>query len=238
MYIKFHQLFTENECNQILNAIRKENYKNENSHFINNGKKFFLKKSNFLILSNLVSSIFNKTEIGKYFNNCHVDHAFLLLKSSGGNATLPHQDRPYWINKEENLSMITCWIALDKINKNEGALKLSGENQTSFNNFNSNNQNLFDHKKKNNLDNGNFNYVINHDDIKKINLKTIYMEKGDAIFFDSLEVHSSEPNLSLKTRMAMKIVFRDKNGDYPTSELIKNPYKTYYKKTILNYLKK
>jgi len=73
----------------------------------------------------------------------------------------------------------------------------------------------------------NFSYILKEEDQKKCSMKPKALNKGDAIFFDAYEPHSSSPNTSDSVRLAMKVVFRNGSGLFQVSQLIDNPAQLY-----------
>ena len=226
MFIVRKKILNEKVINEINNKIVSLGIDSkEKRHFTTKGKVFFYSLSGLKLLSDIIKCIEHNSNLLDSYNEAVVDHAFILLKSSNAPATPPHQDRPFWINKEdEPSSMTTCWFALENINEKNGALELDSSNLTNdYNKLNSNTK-LFKHIDTGKVP-GQFNYVLNNKDKKNFNKKVkIYsVNKGDMIIFDAYELHQSTSNLSNDPRLAFKVVFGEKNKYFQKNYLeIKN----------------
>ena len=141
-----------------------------------------------------------------------VDHCYLLFKSPGGRATRMHQDRPYWIKKEPQATIISVWIALDAITADNGGLSLVRENQVDVSDMSSfNSGTVLDHEEVE-LSDGSFPLLIREDVAKKVaeTMVPVDMGKGDVIAFDSFEPHMANANTTDAPRLGMKIAYADK----------------------------
>lgn len=210
----------------------------ESRHFTSSGKTFFYENPNrLLLLRNIILNVLqNNPEIKKSFSDLHIDHAFLLLKSPGGNETPPHQDRPFWtkLEKDDSVSMITLWFALEDIKELNGCLKVGSSNQHCLIDFNGKNQKLFKHKDKGSKS-GQFNFIIDDNEFD-LKLNNCEIDEGQIIAFDAYEVHASSGNSSSKHRLSFKIVLRDNDGLISIRDLESNPLfyllKTFFKKLV------
>jgi ectoine hydroxylase-related dioxygenase (phytanoyl-CoA dioxygenase family) len=219
-----HNVIDSNLINNIILSSNEIIKVSEKRHFSSSGKSFFVKdEKGVQFLCEIVKCLIKKSNIISAFTHPFIDHAYLLFKSPGGNETPPHQDRPFWISKEEIPTMITCWIALEEINAHNGALKVASLNQDCLSNFNSTEQIIIEHVKPEKSYPGNFNFEINESEKLSLNMKVVELNKGDVLFFDAFEVHSSMPNNSGTTRLAMKVVFREGGGLFSVQNLINKP---------------
>jgi ectoine hydroxylase-related dioxygenase (phytanoyl-CoA dioxygenase family) len=120
-----------------------------------------------------------------------VHHAFPLIKGARAPQTLPHQDAPFW-PYDKLRTMFTLWIALEAVDSSNGCLRFGSETPD----------------------------VIPHEHVDAPGGKTwrirelaamryvdVPMGTGDAVFFDSTQVHAAFPNPSPRHRYSMKVVF-------------------------------
>jgi ectoine hydroxylase-related dioxygenase (phytanoyl-CoA dioxygenase family) len=226
MYQIYRKILSDETCDKIINKITNEYFKKEKTHFVREGKEFFFKNiSNLKLLKEVVQKICERINFEKFDNSLYIDHAFLLLKPGGGNATTCHQDRPFWIKKEINnnqVSMFTCWVALEQILENKGCLLVYSEKEVDIKSFNTINL-IFNHK-DNRLKSGNFSWSIDDSRIDANKLRSVEVSKGDIVAFDAFEVHSSTNNITDKHRLSFKIVFRRGNGLINVKNFLNNFY--------------
>tara|TARA_A100001015_G_scaffold122777_1_gene136098 strand:+ start:962 stop:1663 length:702 start_codon:yes stop_codon:yes gene_type:complete len=178
-------------------------------------KSFFsneLPKNNNLDLLRLLhEEIWGKIAHLINFKNPVIDHASLLIKPPGSPETKLHQDRPYWVKREETPSIFSVWIALGDMTEENGGLLVSADNEVSLEgivNFNSGK--ALPHIQINDPIGG-FPLIIEKDVACEFapDMKFIPLKKGQAIAFDSFEPHKSGSNFSKHSRLAMKIAYAD-----------------------------
>lgn len=178
-------------------------------------KSFFsneLPKNNNLDLLRLLhEEIWGKIAHLINFKNPVIDHASLLIKPPGSPETKLHQDRPYWVKREETPSIFSVWIALGDMTEENGGLLVSADNEVSLEgivNFNSGT--ALPHIQINDPIGG-FPLIIEKDVACEFapDMKFIPLKKGQAIAFDSFEPHKSGSNFSKHSRLAMKIAYAD-----------------------------
>lgn len=135
-------------------------------------------------------------------NNCLEDFkpvfSNLMIKKSGENSKLqPHQD--WTFVDETKFDSITVWIPLENVQKINGALEvLPGSHK------------LKNYKRARFL---NSPFADNIDEIQEKLMKSIEMSSGEALFVNSRTIHSSPPNLSSSTRVAISIVVAPKEAN-------------------------
>ncbi len=181
----------------------------EDRHFVRGGKKFFKKQRGFDYLRSILRHIEKELPLNKKWRLPAIHHAYPLYKSAGGPATTPHQDRPYWITVENEVSMMTFWIALDDIDKQMGCLRLDRSEFVRLSDFRSLNTPAEIHphvKEENDLA-----QHITKDVAARLTekMEPIPVKKGGIILFDAFQVHASEQNNAGQTRRAMKVVLGD-----------------------------
>lgn len=143
-----------------------------------------------------------------------VDHCYLLFKPPGGPATKMHQDRPYWIRKEPQATIISVWIALDAISADNGGLSLVQENKAEAGNLASfNSGSVLEHEEVP-LSDGSFPLLIRDDIATEVakSMVPVDMAKGEVIVFDSFEPHMAGANTTDSPRLALKIAYADKGS--------------------------
>lgn len=103
---------------------------------ISSGKDFFggdnAEHNNFDLLQSFHREVWPELAHRAGFEQPVVDHCYLLVKNPGGEFTRLHQDRPYWVRKDPEPSIVSVWIALDEISERNGGLILSDENKVSI----------------------------------------------------------------------------------------------------------
>ncbi len=143
-----------------------------------------------------------------------IDHASLLFKRAGAPGTGLHQDRPYWIGREETPSIFSVWIALEDISREKGCLKLLSGNEldaSQMSNFHKGALIKHDH-----IPNatGGFPLLISGSDAQEIQrtMRFVELKKGECVAFDSFEPHMSTENQTVAPRLAMKIAYCEGGG--------------------------
>ena len=181
----------------------------EDRHFVRGGKKFFKKQRGFDYLRSILRHIEKELPLSKKWRLPAIHHAYPLYKSAGGPATTPHQDRPYWTTVENEVSMMTFWIALDDIDKQMGCLRLNRSQFVRLSDFKSMNAaaEIHPHIKEGN----DLAQHITKDVAARLaeKMEPISVKKGEIILFDAFQVHASEQNSTDQTRRAMKVVLGD-----------------------------
>ncbi len=179
-----------------------------NRHFNKKGKQYFSTLKGLFVMKKLLSSI--SSQLYKYYTYPIVDHAYLLIKSPGGNETPPHQDYVFWENKEKEAqpkSFITFWFAIHNIDERNGTLKLiKSEQTTDISVLNTCKEPKLIHIKSNS-DKG-FSYTSTDNEANK-KLSPVQVSQGECIAFDAYSLHSSTPNISDTHRIALKIVLSE-----------------------------
>lgn len=212
MWTKFKKI--DDEYIRILKCLEKDilslNLKFEKRHFNKNGKLFFKNFRGMFYLKKLLNNL--KGDFLDQYEHPIIDHAFLLIKSPGGNKTLPHQDYFYWSKKETKKlpsSMITFWLSINDINSNNGALCFKKDDYTnSLSEFNTHTDELHIHNFVGESHNKSFQARITPKEFKK--LVPISTQKGEWILFDAYSIHCSTDNLSKRHRIAMKMVIGER----------------------------
>lgn len=103
-----------------------------------------------------------------------------------------HQDWFYW----EGTNKVSVWIAMDDATPENGCLKLiPGSHKKVF-------------QKTVNEENA-FTQRIDDDQLKGLPVQTMSIERGGAVFFHDLAVHSSYPNTVKKDRWSLISTYRD-----------------------------
>jgi ectoine hydroxylase-related dioxygenase (phytanoyl-CoA dioxygenase family) len=119
-----------------------------------------------------------------------------VFKNSATTFSSPwHQDRFYWGGIEK----ISIWIALDDATPDNGCLKfIPGTHRREF------------PKKVVQVDEG-FDNRIEEKDLAGLSVETIPVNRGGAVFFSDLAVHSSHPNTAGTDRWSMISTYRDRS---------------------------
>lgn len=184
----------------------------EHRHFVRAGKKFFKKKPGYNYLRSIIRHIDREISLNQQWIEPAIHHTFLLYKSPGGPATNLHQDRPYWTTIENDISMMTFWIALEEIDSKMGCLKLNPFDFVSPLNFKQLNTpaEVYPHVKEE----GESNQHVAESLVSRLeeNIAPVPVKKGDVIIFDAFQLHASEKNSTQKTRRAMKIVIGERDS--------------------------
>jgi ectoine hydroxylase-related dioxygenase (phytanoyl-CoA dioxygenase family) len=183
----------------------------ENRHFVEQGKKFFTAPSRRKHLQKLALDIKKTIDFSRHMEHPVIQHAYLLYKSPGGPPTHLHQDRPYWVDIEEDATMITLWIFLEDIDLDKGCLKLNEQRRFTLDEgylFNRE-QDLLPHVTEESLKG--FGRVIPREQATALEapLKPVPGKRGDLVIFDAFELHASMPNTTGNIRRALKIVVGD-----------------------------
>ena len=195
----------------ILHSYLKFDKNIQKRHFNSKGKEFFITYKGARYIKDLLESL--KKTLYDYYDDPVIDHIFVLSKSPGGNETPPHQDFTFWTNKTNSLrpkKMITFWLPLIDVNEYNGGLKLvESEQAENINQLNNGNEKHYEHfHAKGSLG---FSWNIS----KSPKLKSLDLNAGNWLAFDSYSIHSSNPNNSRKSRVALKIVFGEKKEFKP-----------------------
>lgn len=225
MWSKQKNIVSPETIKAVVDASQHIAEKSEDRHFVAEGKSFFRKNSE--LLNRVHREIDQAVRLRDRLRTPAVNHAFLLYKSGPGPATKAHQDRPYWLDIEDRCTMFTVWIALDAIDENKGALRLNPKNETDLDGFFAN---LGDKPLLSHVDDkyggGGFATTIDDTIAREIEAEMTDQPvgSGDIVLFDAFEPHSSTKNGSTDTRLAMKIVYGEKEsmksylGDLDTIE--------------------
>jgi mannose-6-phosphate isomerase class I len=115
---------------------------------------------------------------------------FMVKKANENSALQPHQDWSFV--DEEKYDSVTVWVPLVKVSAENGALEVLPKSNK-LNNF-----------KRARFLNSPFNEAIPF--ISKNLMKSIPLEKGEALFINSRTIHASPSNLSSSDRIAISIV--------------------------------
>jgi len=195
------------DIDKLRKKVQPLHHKSEQRSFTSGGKKFFRTIDGLLTLRLLLNGL--KDEINAFYEDAFIDHAFLLLKSPGGNPTPPHQDFIFWQSKELGANpkgFITFWLALQDIDLFNGALMLNPSERTEqISNLNNGTENLFSHDHSWSNNGEEFNRVcLNEDAISK--LQPMPLRIGEWVAFDAYSLHASTQNLSKDPRLSLKIV--------------------------------
>jgi len=119
-----------------------------------------------------------------------------------------HQDNYYWAVKGSNA--LTMWIALDKSNKENGAVHYyDGSHKFG----------ILDHEES--YAKGSSQKIKDKEFLKKFNKSQPELDAGDAIIHHSLIVHGSAPNNSNFDRQGLTIQFKDKNAEYDKEQKLR-----------------
>jgi ectoine hydroxylase-related dioxygenase (phytanoyl-CoA dioxygenase family) len=225
MYHFYNKVISQKLCDEINKRLAPYLQKDEQRHFVASGKKFFFSSmTGLLFLHKVLSEITSKINLHEVYKKPYIDHAYLLLKPGGGNATPAHQDRPFWTNKEaaDAVSMITFWVALEDIDIDGGCLLVESSQVEKLSNFNDESAKVCDHENTSQKE-GNFNYIVT-DSSGKIakSLKPIEMKKGDVLAFDAFEIHASADNKRPTHRLSFKVVFREGDGAINVNKFLTN----------------
>ena len=192
---------------QIIKSYLNYDKESESRHFNTKGKQFFQSHRGIIFIKPLLESL--KNVLFNYYEDPVIDHLFILSKSHGGNETPVHQDFTYWTKKEKSFNpkkMITFWLPLIDVNEENGSLKLvESESAECIEQLNKGNEKH--HKHFYGGDSKGFSWKIK----KPPNLSSVNLKAGNWLAFDSYSSHASNPNNSQKARLALKIVFGEKN---------------------------
>lgn len=140
-----------------------------------------------------------------------IDHASLLVKGAGAAGTAMHQDRAYWVGRDPSPSIVSVWIALSDMSKENGGLMLSLENQVDVGDMSSfNTGSILEHEECA-VPAGGFPITITDQAASRMteSMGVVSMARGEAIAFDSFEPHMSGPNITPSPRLAMKIAYAE-----------------------------
>jgi ectoine hydroxylase-related dioxygenase (phytanoyl-CoA dioxygenase family) len=122
-----------------------------------------------------------------------VQHAYPLIKGAHAPETLPHQDAPFW-RYDTKRTMFSLWIALEGVDESNGCLRFGVETRD-----------IVPHEHVD-APGGKTWRIQNPADMRYVDAP---MERGDAVFFDSTQIHAAYPNATDGHRYSMKIVFGD-----------------------------
>lgn len=190
----------------------------DSTEIVSSGKEFFCGEpngtGNFDLLKQFHLDIWPSISEQCGFEIPVVDHSYLLIKSPHGAVTKMHQDRPYWIRKDPEPSIISVWIALGDISEANGSLLLSHQNEADPDDVSSfNTGRLLPHEEVPESD-GTFPLLIPEEIASGLaeSMRPVDMAKGTAIAFDSFEPHMSSANTTSTARLAMKIAYADGAG--------------------------
>ena len=210
-WVKIPKLISKTQVDNIKKTINKflnqnnKNYDKKNINFLTNNKnqkvvhsfhklsdsskirKFGMQKKFLNIAEQLIGE---KTK----FRKCEL----FAKPAKIGIKSPPHQDNFYWCLKNGN--SITIWIALDKSNKENGAMYYyNGSHKLG----------LVDHIGSNIK--GSSQTVKDKNLSKKFKKITPSLQIGDALIHDSHVIHGSTQNKSNKNRMGVTIQFQSQN---------------------------
>jgi len=212
MFCIYKNILSKNNLTSLKNLISSKtlNYSN-NEKFNQNIKHEFYSNKYFKNIKIILKEIeFNN--ILTHLKKPSIDHIQCLFKPIKSIKTPFHQDIFFWNYKEElfKSSMFTCWIPLEDINKNHGALTFNHKNiEYDLKNIN-HAQQVYKHSKK--ILNSKIDYVIDDASFDGKDFKPFEVNIGDVVLFDSYEVHGSTENLLDKARLSFKIVFGELNA--------------------------
>lgn len=190
----------------------------DSTEVVSSGKDFFggddAENNNFDLLQSFHREIWPELAHRTGFEQPVVDHCYLLVKNPGGEFTRLHQDRPYWVRKDPEPSILSVWIALDDISEHNGGLILSDENKVGIDELPSFNSGPMLEHLPSNAESASFTLLIPEDTAAEMakSMQPVTMAKGDAIVFDSFEPHMSSANNSDKPRLGMKIAYGEGTG--------------------------
>ena len=158
-------------------------------HFDARMKTFFIGHAGFV--AKIVALPAIRQFVGSRLKRPVVHHAFPLIKGANAPETLPHQDATFW-PFDATRSMFTLWVALEPTDFANGCLRFGPST----------------------------NELLPHEDVETAGGKThcippgrvteyvdVPMNRGDAVFFDSAQIHAAFPNRTAEHRYSMKIVF-------------------------------
>ena len=223
MWCKLTKRVSEEHVDSLVTRIMKNESISRKDGLFN--KKFFSddtpSQSNLDLLKLIHSEVWPQLSYGSTFELPVIDHATLLIKKINSAATELHQDRVYWINKEQTATLFSVWIALEDMTYEKGGIMLSEGTRTEIVDMKRFNTGLLhDHiDVKTSL--GEFPLVIPNPLASRLkeSIRCVELKKGEAIAFDSFEPHMSGRNIQSSPRLAMKITYCE--GQKRTKYLIK-----------------
>lgn len=223
MWCKLTKRVSEEHVDSLVTRIMKNESISRKDGLFN--KKFFSDDtpslSNLDLLKLIHSEVWPQLSYGSTFELPVIDHATLLIKKINSAATELHQDRVYWINKEQTATLFSVWIALEDMTYEKGGIMLSEGTRTEIVDMKRFNTGLLhDHiDVKTSL--GEFPLVIANPLASRLkeSIRCVELKKGEAIAFDSFEPHMSGRNIQSSPRLAMKITYCE--GQKRTKYLIK-----------------
>ena len=215
---KMNNVLSPDLSSQLVEYIQKTGLnRGESRHFNASGKLGFKTIKGGILLREIIKQVMSFPELREFLKDYAVDHSFFLVKSSKGPATPWHQDRPFWLDKEDApASLITLWFALDEIDENIGAILLPPSDSVDLlSEFNNDGLKLYIHNQETNVGalEGNFSYLVKDSraDKKCESATPVIVKQGDVIAFDSYQLHASCGMSGEKSRYAFKIVLGHRN---------------------------
>lgn len=138
--------------------------------------------------------------IAELHSDPYIEHAKALVKRPSAPATPWHQDSGYWHDMDPQDSMVTLWIALTRIARDNGCMRLlEGSHRNG----------IHPHVRTDEHD-----LAIPEDVsdalVRSGVVRDAALEPGDALFFHCKLLHSAWPNGSGEPRMAFKVAFQDR----------------------------
>jgi hypothetical protein len=223
MWCKLPKRVSEEHVDALVTRIMKDESTQRNDGLFN--KTFFSDntptQSNLDLLKLIHSDVWPQLSYGSTFELPVIDHATLLIKKRNSVEIGLHQDRVYWVNKEQTATLFSVWIALEDMTYEKGGIMLSEGTRTEIIDMNRFNMGLLHEHIDVKTAPGGFPLVIANPLASRLkqSIRCIELKKGEAIAFDSFEPHMSGKNIHSSPRLAMKITYCE--GKKRTKYLIK-----------------
>ena len=211
MWCKLPKRVSEEHVDALVTRIMKNECISRKDGLFN--KKFFSNytpaQSNLDLLKLIHSDVWPQLSYGSTFELPVIDHATLLIKKRNSVATGLHQDRVYWINKEQTATLFSVWIALEDMTYENGGIMLSEGTRREIVDMNQFNTGLLHEHTNVKTSLGEFPLVMANPLASRLkqSIRCVELKKGEAIAFDSFEPHMSGKNIQSSPRLAMKITY-------------------------------
>ncbi len=141
-------------------------------------------------ISNEIQNLIGDKILG-LFNNYKILFANFIVKEPGGNNRVDiHQDWSF--TDDSRYTSVVLWLPLTDINEHTGLFFALKRSHTFLHNirFTPYPEKAYEHLRK---------YVLEHSDV-------YHLKAGEAVIYHGALIHFSEPNISLKKRLAIGIV--------------------------------
>ena len=211
MWCKLTKRISEEHVDALITRIMEDECTSRKDGLFN--KTFFSNytptQSNIDLLKLIHSDVWPQLSYGPNFELPVIDHATLLIKKINSVETELHQDRVYWINKEQTATLFSVWIALEDMTYEKGGIMLSEGTRTEIVDMHRFNNGLLHEHINVKTAPGGFPLVIANPLASRLkqSIRCVELKKGEAIAFDSFEPHMSGKNIQSSPRLAMKIAY-------------------------------